>query len=158
MLVLIVEDDRNKAERVQKHVDSVCGKYSEEYRSELRASYNSGLRACVELKPDLLILDMTMPTFDLAPSEAGGRPRDFAGKDILWELDRNGLRIPAIVVTGFPFFGEGPEQQNRDELTKDLAKCFPECFKGTVFYKTADVAWKKHLSQLIESTFGQDGE
>ena len=90
-----------------------------------------------------------MPTFDLGPNEAGGRPRPFAGKDLLWELDRLGVIVPTIVVTGFPVFGEGPEQQNRDELTEDLEKCFPQCFKGTVYYTTSDVAWKSELTKLI---------
>ncbi len=149
MNILIIEDDRIKGDRVRAHVESVCGSLGTPYVIELQRSYNSGLRACLSNSPELVLMDMTLPTFDVSPCETGGRPRHFAGKDILWELARRDVFIPTIVVTGFDVIGEGPEQQTREELSEDLRESFPRNFVATVFYTPSDLSWKSQLTELI---------
>ena len=150
MKVLIIEDDRIKGDRVRAQVQAILTEVGEECEIEQAASYNSGLRACIAQNPDLVILDMTMPTFDIKPTETGGKPRHFAGKDILWELARRGLFFPTVVVTGFDVIGEGNEQQNREELTGDLERNFPLNFLGTVFYTPSEVSWKSELARIVK--------
>lgn len=150
MKVLIIEDDRIKGDRVRTQIFTILAEVGEPCEIEQAASYNSGLRACISHRPDLVILDMTMPTFDIKPTETGGKPRHFAGKDILWELARRGLYFPTVVVTGFDVIGEGNEQQNREELTVDLVRSFPVNFLGTVFYTPSEVSWKSELARIVK--------
>ena len=150
MKLLVAEDDQRKAQQIADHITSVCadrGIIAEVLR---RMSYQSGLRECIASEPDILVLDMTMPTFDIALEEQGGRPRHFAGRDILRELYRRQLLIPTIVVTGFDVIGEGAEQCTRAELTKELEREFGEMFRGTVFYTSPESAWKAELTKILD--------
>lgn len=149
MNILVVEDDKTKCEQVARHVQATCGDNGIAAQIITKTSYQSGLRECVKAKPDILILDMTMPTYDVAVDEPGGRPRHFAGRDILRELQRRMIVIPTVVVTGFDVIGEGSEQCTRAELTAQLHGSFPESFRGTVFYTTSESGWKSQLTELL---------
>lgn len=155
MKILIVEDDKNKREQVAKHIAAISADQSLAATVVSRYSYQSGLRECVDSRPDLLILDMTMPTFDQDLQEPGGRPRHFAGRDILRELQRRKLVIPAIVFTGFDVIGEGKEQRTRAALTEELAAKFPDMFIGTVFYTASESGWKSELTVLVLRAVGR---
>ncbi len=155
MNILIVEDDRIKAERIRIQVELVLEEIGQSCAVRQAGSYNSGVRACLRERPSLVILDMTMPTFDIKPTETGGKPRHFAGRDILWELSRRNLYFPTVVLTGFDVIGEGNEQQNRDELTIDLKRLFPRNFLGTIFYSPVEVSWKSELATVIKDMVEQ---
>lgn len=155
MKVLIVEDDRNKLDQVLKHVSLSCGELVADVELVARRSYQSGLKACIQWKPDLAIMDMTMPTFDIAHDESGGRPRHFGGMDILRELNRREIVIPTIIVTGFDVIGEGAEQRTRANLSNELQKNYPKAYRGTVFYTTSESNWKGELAGLIRKVAGE---
>jgi DNA-binding NarL/FixJ family response regulator len=111
--VVILEDDRGK-------MAEIVGALKDEIPSvELREcySYRSALNECVRDPPDVILLDMSVPTFDVSVDDAGGRPREFGGKDLLWQLSLRGLRSRGIVVTQFDIFGTGEGIQTLSELT-----------------------------------------
>ena len=154
MRILVAEDDKKKGDQVSRHVIAYCNDLGISAEVITKISYRSGLKECVTVRPDILILDMTMPTFDVALGEPGGRPRHFAGRDILRELQRRGIVIPTIVVTGFDVIGEGKEQCTRAELTQELRENFPNAFRGTVFYTTSESDWKVHLTDILQQIIG----
>ncbi|MEK6258009.1 MAG: response regulator [Planctomycetota bacterium] len=149
MRILVAEDDKNKIAHVSRHVSGVCNDNGIDVEVVTATSYRSCILACVQRIPDVLILDMTMPTFDVALDEPGGRPRHFAGRDILRELHRRSIIIPTIVFTGFDVIGEGDEQCTRAELTGQLKELFPSAFRGTVFYSTSESGWKNEMTALL---------
>lgn len=66
--ILLVEDDEHKADRLAEFV-------RHEYpsaRLEKCASYQSGIRAILRVRPDVVLLDMTLPTYDRERDEGGG--------------------------------------------------------------------------------------
>ena len=66
--VLIVEDDEFKQRRLEQVVRTF--QPTAEVRSE--RSVNSGLRGIIDFHPDLILLDMSLTTFDVGPREPGG--------------------------------------------------------------------------------------
>ncbi|QDT44621.1 hypothetical protein Pan241w_47340 [Gimesia alba] len=84
MLTVIIEDDENKRKQLVNFVKELLPS------SEIteRRSYQSGLKEILGSTPDLVLLDMSMPTFDVTPKDKGGRTRAYAGRDILEEIDR----------------------------------------------------------------------
>lgn len=68
MKVLIVEDDEFKGRRIEQ----VLRDYQPDVDLRLERSVNSGLKGIVEHSPELVLLDMSLTTFDVGPSEAGG--------------------------------------------------------------------------------------
>ena len=96
-----------------------------------------------------MLLDMTMPTYDVSGKETGGIERRYAGVEILRRLQRKKIHIPAIVVTQFERFGEGSDLVSLEELREDLAEKFPAVFRGAVFYQAANSEWKKELGEVL---------
>jgi len=145
MKILIVEDDLNKSRQIG------------DYLSELlpgvelveRRSFQSGLAEIYASAFDVVILDMTLPTYDIRPGERGGRTRTYGGREILEELVRNSISTKAIVLTQFESFGEGGDHLTLDELTEQVKARFPKLFLGTVYYHPARTDWRTRLNDLL---------
>lgn len=144
MKILIVEDDINKRKRL---AELVRGTVRDATINE-RGSYQSGLSAALETDYDLLILDMSMPTYD-SMSGTTGNHRRFAGRDIIRELHRRRRETRAIVVTQFETFGEGRNRRTLDELRQELADNYPSIYDSTVYYHAAESDWRETLGGKI---------
>jgi CheY-like chemotaxis protein len=152
MRVLLVDDDPNKARQIRNFLDEEFA----DWQVEERRSFQSGLKEALLSVPDFILLDMTMPTYDVSGKETGGIERRYAGTEILRRLQRKGVNIPVIVVTQFERFGEGEELVTLDELRVNLAERFPESFKGAVFYQAANSEWKSELRRnLTDAAFNR---
>jgi DNA-binding NarL/FixJ family response regulator len=147
MKVLIIEDDDFKLKELAKFVEEhITGVHI-----ELRRSYQSGLKAAVEISPELILLDMSLPNFDISRTEAGYGLLFFAGRDILLEIRRFKLSPEVIVVTQFEQFGEGDQLTTLEELRQQLASQFPKNYLATVYYHPAQDDWKNKLRELIQT-------
>ncbi len=158
MNVLIVEDDKNKCDQIAQHLQQFADAANVSIKITRRHSYRSGLRECLDSTPDFLILDMTMATYDHSASESGGRPRHFAGRDILRELRRRRVVIPSIICTGFDVIGAGREERTFDALAAELEQQFPEVFRGAVRYNPSESEWKDVLSGFLAAFLGEHQE
>lgn len=147
--IVLVDDDKDKAKIILDICEPICEALESRPNIHVHHSYHSGLIACLQKAPRLLLLDMSMPTFDIAGTEHGGRSRDFAGRDLMSELDRFQVVVPTIVVTGFDVLGEGSEMRTMEELTQELYDQFGDIFRGTIHYSTSDSTWKISLAERI---------
>lgn len=145
MKMLIIEDDQNKIKQLKDFLNlkfpqsEMCEKYS----------YQSGLREIINNSFDVVILDMTMPTFDITPQETGGRPRPFGGKEIIMQMNRKGINIPVIVVTQFERFGDSSNIITLAQLREELNSLHMNTYMGTVYYNTSGSKWKCELEYLL---------
>jgi DNA-binding response OmpR family regulator len=127
--VLIIEDDLNKVRQLADFMkEAMKGATILE-----RRSFTSGLRAAVSENPDLVLLDMTMPTYDVGGAEKGGRTRALGGRDILSQLSRRQISTQVIVVTQFESFGEEGHSMNLTELNAMLSSKFKDNYVSTCF-------------------------
>jgi DNA-binding NarL/FixJ family response regulator len=145
MIVVIVEDDENKSKQLRQLIEKW---YAEAEVRECR-SYQSGLRLLLNEPADLVLLDMSMPTYDLLPGKGGGRIRGFGGRDILAELSRRGKSCRVLVVTQFESFGEGEDTKSLEELTDDLQRDYSDSFFGVIHYDAAQSAWREQLESMV---------
>jgi len=82
MKILLIEDDEEKAAILAEFIKV-------EFPSieiDLARSFGSGLRSLMKgaFVYRLLLLDMSMPIYDVTPTEpGGGKPESFAGSEIL---------------------------------------------------------------------------
>jgi DNA-binding NarL/FixJ family response regulator len=146
MKVLIVEDDEFKLTQLARFVALSLP----DARIVERRSYQSGMKEALEGSPDVILLDMNLPNFDITATEGGYETLFFAGRDILLEIKR--LLIPSlvIVVTQFDTFGEGPEATTLEELKQRLAEQFPQNYLETIYYHPAQEDWKTKLSDQLK--------
>lgn len=140
MKVLIIEDDINKLHAIWDYTKQMGLK-----EVETKTSFHSGLKELESNSYDLVLLDMSMPAYDITGHENGGRPLPLAGRDILYKLWRKKNKCKAIVITQYEDFG-GTSLISLDE---DLKKSFPEIYLGAVYYNTMQEGWKNDLRDLL---------
>ena len=116
-------------------------------------SYQAAIRLAVEERPDAIILDMSMPTYDISVSDKGGRMKAYAGRDILRQMKRRGLQSKVIVLTQFESFGEREDVLTLPQLRDALAAEFSGNYIGTVFYNPSESGWMSALSQALRTHF-----
>lgn len=145
--LIIVEDDENKRNRV---IDFLKGKFSIN-PMETYNSYQSGIKGIIKnhQKTDLLLLDMSMSTFDIEAYETGGRRRPFAGREILEKMKWENIKIPTIIVTAYENFEEDGKTFSLQELCKELSESFDGIYVGCVYYNSAQNSWMDRLGKFI---------
>lgn len=145
MRVLIVEDDPNKLEQLVAAIaDGI-----EHATIVQRRSYQSGLREALCDPPfEIIVADMTLPTYDVTSTESGGRTRVYGGKEILRELARRRVPSRVVIVTQFESFGQGDQRKTLHELSEELAQEHSGTYHGTVFYHPAQTGWRTELLAL----------
>lgn len=148
MLILIVEDDINKISKIESFL-------IEQYQSiniEQANSYNSGLRKILFNKYDLILLDMTMPTFDKtsSSSSSGGKLVQFAGKEILAQMKRKKVITPVIVITQYATFGENDTLKSFSDMKKELKEEFNSNLLEMVFYEASKSDWEIEIKNLLK--------
>ena len=144
--VLIIEDDDNKLEQVREAVSTQLPHWTINFAK----SYQSGLRALLATQADVLILDMTLPTFDRGSHKAGGRTRPFAGREIIEQLNRRGVSTSIVVVSGFEMLGEGTAAMSLGELDKQLTAGFSHLYRGYVYYSPSESGWRAKLGSILK--------
>lgn len=147
MKILLIEDDAEKGEIIREFLEAnISGAFVSTARS-----ITSGLLALTSDQLDLLVLDMSMPNFDASiDTSAGNIPENYAGRDLLAQMQLRGISVPTIVVTMFVTFGEGDSRMSVQQLAKSLQKYSPQ-YRGLVQYSLAEEGWRAALLKLVSS-------
>ena len=150
MNVLIVEDNHNKLKQIKEFVKEICVEVS----VHDALSYTAGLRRIYDENWDLLLLDMSLPVYDMSQQETGGDKKSIAGKEIMKRMIHRKIYIPTIVITQFDTFGENEVsiKSLNDEFKVELDKIW----KGTVNYEDSTNKWKIELKQLLEKVIKEN--
>lgn len=143
--ILIVEDDEPKRGQV---ATFLADQFPTCDLHEARA-FQSGLKAIMEDCPDMIVLDMSMATFDKSPDEPGGRFQPFAGREILRQMRRQNKNIPVVVLTQYDLFGQGNDVLSLEELDNQLRSGFSAMYLGAVYYNPNVDGWKEPLYRLL---------
>ena len=81
-------------------------RFEKEIKIEEANSFTSGIRRINEKIWDIVILDMSLPTYDITHHENGGDKKPVAGKEIMKRMIHRNIIIPVIIITQFDTFGE----------------------------------------------------
>lgn len=147
MRILIIEDDANKYTQIKELISA----QPMDYDIVITRSYQSGLKEIFESDYDLIILDMSLPTFDITQQEQGGPFRTYAGEEILTEMRRKNVTTETIVITQFESFGEGEDSITLEQLKTRLKDKFPRIYSGTIYYNAAESNWKNELINYLRN-------
>ncbi len=140
MKVLLIEDDEDKRNDLLFFIEE---KLTNDYKTA--RSIQSSKKILNEEEFDLILLDMTIPTFDISPTEEGGRTQAFGGRILLSEMVRKRLKTKVIVVTLFDVFGKDKEEITLKELNQQLYDSYPNIYFGAIQYSVRLVGWKEEL-------------
>ncbi len=141
--ILIVDDDDFKINNIKE----VINELEVYYNVTIEKSLNCGLRRIRNETFDIILLDMSMPTFSITDSQNFD---SYGGKTFLKEMKRKKIEIPVIVITQYDIFGEGSSQKTAEKLDKDFKESFSN-YVGMVKYSSIQNDWKLSLKQEFEN-------
>ncbi|MFS9059260.1 hypothetical protein [Streptococcus infantis] len=143
MKILIIEDDKNKSSQIIERLNS---QYSNLTFSEKR-SFQQGVKSLRNSSFDLLLLDMTLPTFDIDTNSGGGKIRNFAGREILEEMLQREINLKTIIITQYESFGE--EQITISKMRTILKEKYHKNFIEIIYYSSSSKSWFENLTKLV---------
>lgn len=144
--IILIEDDKKK-------IDDIKDFLYKTYKYQnlvVKESYQSGLRELIFNKYDLLLLDMSIPTWDKISSDPSGNYQKFGGYLILKEITRKKKPVKTILISMFDDFGESDRSVTLSQLAEGLKKEFSEIFMGSIFYSSRQTKWKDELKLHIQ--------
>jgi CheY-like chemotaxis protein len=145
MNLLLIEDDFAKS----KLITNFLQEFFPKAQIQVFGSVNAAQKAIMVEKFDLVLVDMSLPTFSITSKERGGRPQVFGGRELMQYMKRKAKIIPAIVITQFEQFGTGEESKSLETLEEDLKREQGEIFKGLVYYNPTSIQWRSKLEKLL---------
>lgn len=147
MNILLVEDEYPKRQNIQKFLE----KLPVEFNIRFAQSVNSALDELESEIPDLMILDMSLPTFDITDDDSGGRPQGFGGEEVLRVLLIQDIVCKTIVITGYEsFFKDDGMSLNIDKLRSTLKSEFGSYIVDVIHYNSTNDSWKFYLKKYFE--------
>lgn len=111
-------------------------------------SYNSAQEEIFEHGSDysLILLDMSMSTYDLTADVSGGLPEPSAGQYILEGMFLRQITTPVIIVTMYNVFG----RKQLEAFDIELKENYPQNYKSYVYYSSQKNDWKNELKNKIQ--------
>lgn len=144
--VLLVEDEAPK----RHHIETLLKDLTPAARILFARSVNSALDVLETGTIDLLILDMSLPTFDVGERERGGRPQGFGGTEVLRNMAMSEIQCPTVVITGYEgFVREGGSTVDLAHLRTELMEEFPNVLRAVLHYNSTFDEWKTVLGATL---------
>lgn len=147
MKLLIVEDDPQKLELIKRQVSSTP------FEIDDAQSFKSAQKKILASTYDLILLDMTIPTFDQDYKEKGGKWRSFGGEELLSEMKRKERSGKVFIITGYDKLGSGPNVITLGKLRKKLKEEYPDHYIGLTYFDPFDMEWKDALNRMLKREF-----
>jgi CheY-like chemotaxis protein len=149
--ILIADDEAPKLGNISDVISRVCPGVT----LTTAKSVKSAIRSLRESRPDLLILDMSLPTFDVAPGEPGGRGQNAGGVEVLRYVRFYKLDLPVIVVTQYGAVEGHGVYESLPAMGKKLLAEHGEAFRGIIHYGSASSGWDEKLVAALSDFSGE---
>jgi uncharacterized protein (DUF2164 family) len=146
MKILLIEDDRRKSE----DISNLIHLNIENVILDIKESYQSGIRSLLSEEYELLLLDMSIPTWDMSKDGRGGSFEKFGGYKILKESKRKGIIVKTILVSMFEDFSSNDSNLTLKDIDQNLKQEFFPSYLGYVYYNSKEQNWKDSLLKLVD--------
>jgi CheY-like chemotaxis protein len=145
--LLLVEDDEFKASDVMRILLDVFV----ESTFSRAASVNSALRAISSSKFDLLLLDMSLPTFDMSGPGGGGSPQGQGGIEVLRLAKQLALDTKFVVITQYPDIEIDRADVPLGRAPKLLSSKFGLDIRACLLYEFDSDRWRIPFRDALQS-------
>lgn len=149
--VLLVEDDEGKLRAVREFMIATYPGV----QLSLARSFSSAMSSLDHGTFSLALLDMSLPTYDLAKDRGGGEPQGYGGRDLLRTLEAEYPKTKAVVLTQYKNFADPLAENTKSfaQLADELREEFGEQFLSMIAYSGKLGRWKSELRTLIDQEF-----
>ena len=142
MNILLVEDDEHKMNDIISYIDTL----KKSIIVETARSVESGVQAAVDKQYDLILLDMTIPNFDITEKSDGGKSYKNGGEIIVKELLDEEVAFRCAVITQYETFNN----ETIDQISQRIRQLCRNDYLGYVKYSTNTESSRQGLKELIE--------
>ncbi|RUL97745.1 hypothetical protein [Rhizobium chutanense] len=141
-MILVIEDDRFKFDQIS---ELLIGK------AEVRwcRSVHSGVQALSSPGISAIILDMALPSHDLAEGGASPASLPSGGLEIIYELSYSNKLLPVIIITQYPEIEIEGSYVKIDRAAKTVRDLYQIDVVGVVHFKQNDQTWRKLFQSMI---------
>ena len=147
MKILVIEDIEFKLKKILDLLDNL--KKVKNISYDYAKSYATGLDKAIEIEFDLIILDMSLPTYEKTTKSTGGRIRMFGGKEIIRQLKRENKLKPFIILSQYKEFDNSDDIKSLNEVGISLKKSYGDYYISTILYESSSIIWKTLLEKEI---------
>lgn len=140
--VLIVEDDRNKANTITSFLQEIYPDIAIEYAM----SYQSGVELAISNEYDLLLLDMSIPNYDADGNSSSEDTLKNGGELIIYELLDEGIDFDCTIITQYETINDEP----LSVIDERLHSICGNQYHGYIQYQTYNDEWKRKLKNNID--------
>lgn len=145
--VLLVEDSDYKRSRVQEFVVSILPGV----HLDVAASFNSAAQALDTGRYELVVMDISLPTYDRSPVESGGRFRALGGRELARKIVRRRLQSRIVFLTQFDSFSDDVHSHNLKSLADTLRADCGAQFAALIYFDSSTSSWKEQLERVLLS-------
>jgi len=145
MRVLLVEDEAPKRNHICRFLQALPSPPDISFAR----SVNSTLDELENNLPDVMILDMSLPTSDIDELDDGGRPQGFGGLEVLRYMVLSEVICPVVVLTGYDAFKRKGETIDLARIRDELLSEFDDFLIAVLYFSSAYDDWREQLSKLL---------
>ena len=142
MRILLVEDDKHK----MNDIITYLGTIKNMVKVNTAGSVESGVQSAIDNTYDLILLDMTIPNFDITEKSDGGKSYKNGGEIVVKELLDEEVDFRCAIITQYETFNN----ETIEQISQRISKLCQDNYFGYVKYSTDNDAWKDKLKELIE--------
>ncbi|NVK19780.1 MAG: hypothetical protein HWE30_13860 [Methylocystaceae bacterium] len=153
MKILVVEDEKYKRDQVLEALETM----DFDFEIVISISFNDAISKVDTDQFDLLVLDMSLPTYSHQNEDGGGSAQSFGGIDVLRHAEFADNLAPAIFITQYKHFDQGENELTLEDLRRDLHEEFERAFVDVVYYRYINETWKETFVNLIKEQLSKMG-
>lgn len=142
MRILIVEDDAEKAHSIENFIREKFSTIS----TNIVQSYHDGMEYIMNGKYDIILLDMSIPTFNEHGCGAGDTLKN-GGEIIAWELLDEKIDFKCLVITQYETFNN----ESLETIDNRLRRMCGDSYLGSIKYDIYNDDWKDKLYNKLSS-------
>ena len=143
MRILLVEDDDHKMNDIIDYIRTL----NMTIEISTARSVESGVQSAIDNSYNLLLLDMTIPNFDITEKSDGGKSYKNGGEIIVKELLDEDIDFNCAVITQYETFNN----ETIDQIGLRIQRLCGKKYFGYVKYNTSNESWKNDLKQMLEN-------
>ncbi|WP_061794757.1 response regulator [Serratia ficaria] len=144
--ILIVEDNEFKRKRI---VEVILTELTDIKLSECY-SFTSAWKMITKENYDLILFDMSLPTFDKSTSNSGGDFRVFGGKELVRKMSKRNKKSKFIFITQYKSFSDSINSYSYESLKDELLRQYSEDCLGFILYSNTKSEWREELIGSIQ--------
>ncbi|MCC5064159.1 response regulator [Xanthomonas campestris] len=144
--ILVVEDDSFKLAMVLDFLRGIAPKA----RIRTATSYASA-RSEMSNPTRVVVLDMSLPSYDVRQGEPGGEAQGLVGLRLLHLMNDFCLDVPTIVLTQYTSHYDGERRVDLGDLRESLKNDFPHLVKGVIYYSSSSDEWRDEMRVVLTS-------